>query len=151
MCPTPSGTTLFQTVSARYHYKDFIGGILLMSIEHARLINGFSNIFWGWGWVGCTALLKGQEVKGIGGGRRQLPPFPFSGLPAVHGAFTLLELCFLHAIKINFCSSFLLMVLCLSKMGSGRRRSLRAHNRSWINGRATKGRAACSHSDFLGP
>ncbi|KAI6650581.1 Beta-1,4-galactosyltransferase 7-like [Oopsacas minuta] len=33
----------------QYHYDKFFGGILLLTNEHFRLVNGFSNIFWGWG------------------------------------------------------------------------------------------------------
>lgn len=33
----------------RYDYPTFIGGILLMTVEHFRLVNGMSNRYWGWG------------------------------------------------------------------------------------------------------
>ncbi|EGD75872.1 hypothetical protein PTSG_07984 [Salpingoeca rosetta] len=32
-----------------YHYNTFIGGILLMSMAHFRLVDGLSTRFWGWG------------------------------------------------------------------------------------------------------
>lgn len=32
-----------------YHYKTFIGGILLMTKRHFMQINGMSNRYWGWG------------------------------------------------------------------------------------------------------
>lgn len=33
----------------KYHYKNFVGGILLVTNDHFRLTNGLSNRFWGWG------------------------------------------------------------------------------------------------------
>lgn len=33
----------------KYHYKKFVGGILLLNIEHFLDLNGLSNKFWGWG------------------------------------------------------------------------------------------------------
>jgi len=33
----------------RYHYKTFVGGILLLQREHFLKINGLSNRYWGWG------------------------------------------------------------------------------------------------------
>ncbi|XP_069507645.1 beta-1,4-galactosyltransferase 7 isoform X2 [Ambystoma mexicanum] len=32
-----------------YHYKTYVGGILLLTKEHYELCNGMSNRFWGWG------------------------------------------------------------------------------------------------------
>ncbi|XP_038626991.1 beta-1,4-galactosyltransferase 7 isoform X2 [Tachyglossus aculeatus] len=32
-----------------YHYKTYVGGILLLTKQHYRLCNGMSNRFWGWG------------------------------------------------------------------------------------------------------
>uniref|UniRef100_A0A2I3ME83 Beta-1,4-galactosyltransferase n=2 Tax=Papio anubis TaxID=9555 RepID=A0A2I3ME83_PAPAN len=32
-----------------YHYKTYVGGILLLSKQHYQLCNGMSNRFWGWG------------------------------------------------------------------------------------------------------
>ncbi len=37
-----------------YHYKNFIGGIMLVSIEHYRRVNGLASTFWGWGRVSPT-------------------------------------------------------------------------------------------------
>ena len=34
-----------------YHYKNFIGGIMLVSVEHYRRVNGLASTFWGWGRV----------------------------------------------------------------------------------------------------
>lgn len=33
----------------KYDYATFLGGILLISREHFRLVNGMSNRYWGWG------------------------------------------------------------------------------------------------------
>lgn len=33
----------------RYHYKTFIGGILLIRLDHYQSVNGMSNRYWGWG------------------------------------------------------------------------------------------------------
>ncbi|NP_001098251.1 beta-1,4-galactosyltransferase 7 [Oryzias latipes] len=32
-----------------YHYKTYVGGILLLTKKHYRMCNGMSNRFWGWG------------------------------------------------------------------------------------------------------
>lgn len=32
-----------------YHYKTYVGGILLLTKRHYRMCNGMSNRFWGWG------------------------------------------------------------------------------------------------------
>ncbi|XP_054143988.1 beta-1,4-galactosyltransferase 7 [Melozone crissalis] len=32
-----------------YHYKTYVGGILLLTKQHYELCNGMSNRFWGWG------------------------------------------------------------------------------------------------------
>lgn len=36
-------------VSRRLPYADLFGGVSAMSREHFQLVNGFSNVFWGWG------------------------------------------------------------------------------------------------------
>ncbi|XP_070541113.1 beta-1,4-galactosyltransferase 7-like [Ptychodera flava] len=33
----------------KYHYKTFVGGILMMKNEHFEKANGLSNKYWGWG------------------------------------------------------------------------------------------------------
>lgn len=33
----------------KYHYATFIGGILLLKVEHYQQLNGMSNRYWGWG------------------------------------------------------------------------------------------------------
>ena len=30
-------------------YKTYFGGVSAISVEHFKLVNGFSNQFWGWG------------------------------------------------------------------------------------------------------
>lgn len=37
------------TLHPKYHYKTFVGGILLVRREHFELMNGMSNRYWGWG------------------------------------------------------------------------------------------------------
>lgn len=32
----------------KYHYKTFVGGILLIKREHFENLNGMSNMYWGW-------------------------------------------------------------------------------------------------------
>lgn len=32
-----------------YHYEKFVGGILLLTRDQYRKVNGLSNLFWGWG------------------------------------------------------------------------------------------------------
>lgn len=36
-------------VHPKYHYKTFVGGILLVKREHFEIMNGMSNRYWGWG------------------------------------------------------------------------------------------------------
>lgn len=33
----------------KYHYKTFVGGILLVNRDHFAILNGMSNRYWGWG------------------------------------------------------------------------------------------------------
>lgn len=33
----------------KYHYKTFVGGILLVNREHFEIMDGMSNKYWGWG------------------------------------------------------------------------------------------------------
>lgn len=33
----------------KYHYETFVGGILLLKMEHFEMLNGMSNKYWGWG------------------------------------------------------------------------------------------------------
>lgn len=34
---------------SRLPYADLFGGVIGMSRAHFQLVNGFSNMFWGWG------------------------------------------------------------------------------------------------------
>ena len=34
---------------SRLPYDDIFGGVSAMTVEHFRQVNGFSNMFWGWG------------------------------------------------------------------------------------------------------
>ena len=36
-------------ITPRYHYPKFIGGILLITLEHFHQADGMSNQYWGWG------------------------------------------------------------------------------------------------------
>lgn len=45
----------------RYHYKKFIGGILLMTMRTYELVNGMSNRFWGWGQEDDELFLRLKE------------------------------------------------------------------------------------------
>ena len=38
-----------DTFMYRLPYDDIFGGVSAMSVEHFKLVNGFSNLFWGWG------------------------------------------------------------------------------------------------------
>ncbi|XP_043225066.1 beta-1,4-galactosyltransferase 7-like isoform X1 [Amphibalanus amphitrite] len=47
------GERLFHVASPeyhpRYHYPKFVGGILIVTMEHFQKVNGMSNNYWGWG------------------------------------------------------------------------------------------------------
>ncbi|XP_035671837.1 beta-1,4-galactosyltransferase 7-like [Branchiostoma floridae] len=45
-----------------YHYKKFVGGILLMKREHFEQVNGLSNMFWGWGREDDELYKRMEEV-----------------------------------------------------------------------------------------
>lgn len=38
-----------KITSSRLPYTDIFGGVSAMSAEHFQEVNGFSNMFWGWG------------------------------------------------------------------------------------------------------
>ncbi|KAF2359748.1 Galactosyltransferase N-terminal [Trinorchestia longiramus] len=38
-----------DTMHYQLPYNDIFGGVSALSVEHMRLVNGFSNKFWGWG------------------------------------------------------------------------------------------------------
>ncbi|PIK55740.1 putative beta-1,4-galactosyltransferase 7 [Apostichopus japonicus] len=46
-----------------YHYKKFVGGILLMQSQHFELVNGLSNSFWGWGREDDELYMRMEEAK----------------------------------------------------------------------------------------
>jgi xylosylprotein 4-beta-galactosyltransferase len=41
----------------KYHYKTFVGGILLITREHFEKVNGLSNNYWGWGLEGLFRFI----------------------------------------------------------------------------------------------
>ena len=45
-----------------YHYEKFFGGIVLMTNHHYNKVNGFSNIFWGWGREDDEFYLRVKEA-----------------------------------------------------------------------------------------
>lgn len=47
----------------RYHYKTFIGGILIMALEDYRLANGMSNKYWGWGLEDDEFYLRLKDAR----------------------------------------------------------------------------------------
>ncbi|XP_038070699.1 beta-1,4-galactosyltransferase 7-like [Patiria miniata] len=61
----------------KYDYEEFIGGIILMSVEQFDQLNGLSNRFWGWGREDDELYMRIQEAqmkitrpKGITTGRK---------------------------------------------------------------------------------
>ncbi|XP_076811644.1 beta-1,4-galactosyltransferase 7-like [Clavelina lepadiformis] len=44
-----------------YHYKTYIGGVLMMSIKHFQMCRGLSNTFWGWGREDDELYLRFRE------------------------------------------------------------------------------------------
>lgn len=47
----------------KYHYKTFVGGILLMSVAQFEKVNGLSNTFWGWGREDDELYLRMRDAK----------------------------------------------------------------------------------------
>ncbi|XP_028391239.1 beta-1,4-galactosyltransferase 7-like isoform X2 [Dendronephthya gigantea] len=47
----------------KYHYAKFIGGIMLMSNEQFRKVNGLSTQFWGWGREDDELYMRIQDEK----------------------------------------------------------------------------------------
>lgn len=41
----------------RKNHDILVGGVLIFSIDHYRTINGYSNLFWGWGMKYCDELI----------------------------------------------------------------------------------------------
>ncbi|XP_062515389.1 beta-1,4-galactosyltransferase 7-like isoform X3 [Corticium candelabrum] len=46
----------------RYHYATFVGGILLLTGKHFEMLNGLSNLFWGWGREDDEFYLRMKEA-----------------------------------------------------------------------------------------
>uniref|UniRef100_A0A8D9AG00 Beta-1,4-N-acetylgalactosaminyltransferase n=1 Tax=Cacopsylla melanoneura TaxID=428564 RepID=A0A8D9AG00_9HEMI len=47
----------------KYHYKTFIGGILMMKNTHFKLVNGLSNKYWGWGLEDDELYVRIKEAR----------------------------------------------------------------------------------------
>ena len=45
-----------------YHYEKFFGGVVQISNKHYQLVNGFSNVFWGWGREDDEFYLRVKEA-----------------------------------------------------------------------------------------
>jgi xylosylprotein 4-beta-galactosyltransferase len=45
-----------------YHYEKYVGGILMLTREHYRKINGMTNMFWGWGREDDEFYLRMKEA-----------------------------------------------------------------------------------------
>ena len=46
---------------SRYHFKKFVGGVVLISRIHFVAVNGMCNIFYGWGRVRVRGKERGEE------------------------------------------------------------------------------------------
>lgn len=47
----------------KYHYKTFVGGILLVNREHFDMMNGMSNKYWGWGLEDDEFYVRIKDAK----------------------------------------------------------------------------------------
>ncbi|KAI5694100.1 hypothetical protein M8J75_010680 [Diaphorina citri] len=47
----------------KYHYKTFLGGILMMKNEHFQTVNGLSNKYWGWGLEDDELYVRIKEAR----------------------------------------------------------------------------------------
>ncbi|KAL1450064.1 hypothetical protein WDU94_002520 [Cyamophila willieti] len=47
----------------KYHYKTFLGGILMMKNAHFQLVNGLSNKYWGWGLEDDELYVRIKEAR----------------------------------------------------------------------------------------
>lgn len=47
----------------KYHYKTFVGGILLVRREHFEQMNGMSNRYWGWGLEDDEFYVRIKDAK----------------------------------------------------------------------------------------
>ncbi|XP_005090485.2 beta-1,4-galactosyltransferase 7 [Aplysia californica] len=46
-----------------YHYKTFVGGILLLQSKHFEMLNGLSNKYWGWGREDDEFFVRMRKAK----------------------------------------------------------------------------------------
>uniref|UniRef100_A0A914CC58 Beta-1,4-galactosyltransferase 7 n=1 Tax=Acrobeloides nanus TaxID=290746 RepID=A0A914CC58_9BILA len=47
----------------RYDYKKFIGGVLMLTLEDFKMVNGMSNKYWGWGLEDDEFFLRLKEAN----------------------------------------------------------------------------------------
>lgn len=47
----------------KYHYKTFVGGILLVNREHFEMMDGMSNKYWGWGLEDDEFYVRIKDAK----------------------------------------------------------------------------------------
>ncbi len=61
----------------RLAYQELVGGVLNMRTEHFQRVNGYSNLYWGWGaedddmayrWVNINISQLLIQSKPLGGG-----------------------------------------------------------------------------------
>ena len=41
--------SVVQLLLCRLAYEELVGGVLNMRTEHFQRVNGYSNLYWGWG------------------------------------------------------------------------------------------------------
>lgn len=46
-----------------YHYKTFVGGVLMLTREQFEKVNGLSNLFWGWGREDDELYIRMKEAR----------------------------------------------------------------------------------------
>ncbi|CAG5128585.1 unnamed protein product [Candidula unifasciata] len=46
-----------------YHYKTYVGGILLLQSQHFEMLNGLSNKYWGWGREDDEFFVRMKKAK----------------------------------------------------------------------------------------
>lgn len=49
----------------KYHYKTFVGGILLITGSDFEAVDGMSNKYWGWGLEGMCACVTQLELRNL--------------------------------------------------------------------------------------
>lgn len=40
---------MIKIIICRLWYKEIVGGVLAISMDDYRTVNGYSNMYWGWG------------------------------------------------------------------------------------------------------